>query len=656
MAVQPIIMPETSTATRDTVTRLLLARFDYADSYRQQWEDRAVEGYKLYIGYRKEWEEDENGKRRRIRRSNIHVPRPYELADALRARIVKSFFASRPYVEFIPKPDSTAANRAVLQANDRKARVAAALVDDQLDKNGIYRLWYDYVTCFLIFPLAIMSVGWRFEQRRVRRRVEVPAMMLDPRTLQPVPMLDPITGQPVTQLQVTESLETAWDDNELRVVHFFDWWGDPAGYDIDSCRFCFEREELTWQQILERQELLAQHVAAVGAGQVFRLNKDDLPKTSEFAQEGKWRLLSEVGREADPQGDHWERDEQPGDKYEVLHYWTDTEHAMIVNRSQLAYMGENPYWRHGKKPYVITSFDPMPKELYGLSAMHIIRGLSEEHDTLRNQRIDAVSAALNRMWLRRRGADISDDQLVDRPNGIIDVDDFTDLQELPKSDVKVSGYNEEAIIKQDQENALGVAPVVRGVGSSRAQTATEIMNQTQGAAVRFDVKIALYQFTGFSRMVELMDMNNQQFIATERLVRLYDADNAWEWVTTRPGEIIGEYDYRPAGSNVDPTANKEVRRAQLGQMIEAVWKLNIPYFDRYKLVRLWAESFDLRNVDSLLLTPQDLQQMMLMEQMMSGRQAAPIGLPPQLRPGGPGPFLPALGMPQGGGPVGGGIQ
>src|SRR5690606_42103106 len=83
-------LPIHSTATR-TPPIHTLSLHDALPIYRQQWEDRAIEGYKLYIGYRKEFEETTEGKRRRIQRSNIHVPRPYELADSLRARIVKSF-------------------------------------------------------------------------------------------------------------------------------------------------------------------------------------------------------------------------------------------------------------------------------------------------------------------------------------------------------------------------------------------------------------------------------------------------------------------------------------------------------------------------------------------------------------------------------------
>src|SRR5690625_7343876 len=41
-------------------------------------------------------------------------------------------------------------------------------------------------------------------------------------------------------------------------------------------------------------------------------------------------------------------------------------YALIVNRTELAYEGRSPYWEHGKKPYVVASYSPMPNEFYGM--------------------------------------------------------------------------------------------------------------------------------------------------------------------------------------------------------------------------------------------------------------------------------------------------
>lgn len=619
--------------SKETLTQRLLSRFKYAQSYRQAWEDRAIDWYKLYIGHREPLTADDDG------RSNLHIPRTYEQIDTLRARIVKAFFAQRPYIEFLPKPDTDQVHDWIRQANDAKAQLASSLVDDQLEKNGIYRLFYDWVTNLLIAPAAIMSVGWRYEERTVKRRVEQPVTIIDPWTGAAMPIIDPYTGQPMTSMAVIEQTETTWDDNEIQVVDFFDFWPDPQGADIDSCRFVFQREWMTRDQIEARLAVLEHEMG--GEGRVHRIDWDKLHGGDNFMSESKWQRLSAVGLAPDAGGDVWEEGEKPGRLYEVLHYWTDDETAMIINRMELSYDGPNPYWRHGKKPYVMASFDPLPNEPYGMSAVQVIEHLQHELNTQRNQRIDNVSFVLNRGWMVLDGADVDESQLISRPRGVVRVPSFDMIRELTTPDVPGSSYTEEAIVKQDMENALGVAPVVRGVAGARQQTATEVMNQTTAAGIRFDVKIRLYQTLGLDRLAYLMDCNNQQFIETPRLVRLYQDDDAWEWKTIQPGELVGEHDYRPSGSATDPAANREVRRQQLFQMIEMAVKFQLPIVKLEELIREWFATFDLRNVDKFLISEDELRQMQMMQMLMSGGAPMMPGMGPA---GAPGPSPAPMGM------------
>src|SRR5690606_13863817 len=74
----------------------LITRFNYADRFRRQYDDKAVEWYKVYVGHREKPVIEG--------RSNLHIPRTYEIVDSIRARIVRSFFATRPYLDFVPIP------------------------------------------------------------------------------------------------------------------------------------------------------------------------------------------------------------------------------------------------------------------------------------------------------------------------------------------------------------------------------------------------------------------------------------------------------------------------------------------------------------------------------------------------------------------------
>jgi hypothetical protein len=377
-------------------------------------------------------------------------------------------------------------------------------------------------------------------------------------------------------------------------------------------------------------------------GTVFDINWEDIGDNADSLQEGKWERLSAVGVATDPGGDHWGDGEKPGKPYEILHYWTDDNYGFLINRNTLAFWGDNPFWRHGKKPYILCSYDPLPGEPYGLAAMQVIEHLSHELITMRNQRIDNVSMVLNRMFLVKRGADIDPSQLKTRPHGYIEVDNLDDIAPLVMPDVTASSYQEEAITKQDMENALGVAAVVRGVDPGSKQTATEIVTKQTNAGVRFEVKIALYQCLAVNRLAMLMDCNNQQFVDSARYVQVYGAEQMAQWQLTQPGDLIGERDYRPAGANLDPAANREYRQKQIMTLIEMVWKLNIPFANRFELWCDLVETLELRNPQKVTIPYEELMQqqmqqmaMMQMQQQAMQQQAmmgAPQGMAPQGMP------------------------
>jgi hypothetical protein len=592
-------MPE-----KDANKAEILYRFNYADSWRKPFEEKAIEHYKLYEGYRKEVDEDHAG------RSNLHIPRTYEQIDAWRSRVVKTYFSSRPYVDFSPIPTQTELiNPELLAQKQQSASIAAALVDMQLVKNNIITKFYDFVTSLLIFPAAIMSIGWRYEKKKVKRKLRVPVLRDNGDG-----MIDS-DGE----VAVTEEFDAVlFDDNEIQNVDFFDFWVDPRGQDLDSCRFVFHREWATQEQI---EDMLAT-LKKANNGKIYDADFDALRGGGNGTEEGRWDRLWEIDMAPETQQGYQKDDRL--ELFEVLHYWEDNRHAIIINRAEMAYDGENPYWRHRKKPFILQSFEPMPNEIYGRSAIHYIQDLQEELNTLRNQRVDNISFALNKMWKVRKGADINENELVSRPFGIIHVDSMDDVEEFKMTDITGSVFNDEAILKQDMEGAIGVPAVVRGADPSRRETATEVVTKTTNSAVRFDVKIMTFQDSCLARLYMLMDLNNQQFIDEPRVVKLFDEAGLTAWRSADPQDLIGEHDYTPGGSATDPSANKETRRSQLNQLMPILLGANIPWVNKEKLIKIWLQSFDIRGIEQIILTPEEMaeQQAQMMQQMMAAQMMA----------------------------------
>ena len=593
-------------------------KFTEFNSYRSQYEQQAIDNYKLLIGYKDEERED---------RSNLHVPKTYEIVDTLRARIVKNFFDRRPYIDFLPSPQLGDLDN--LDKMEEKADVASALVDDQLEKNNIKAKFYDYVTAMLTFPAGIMSVGWRYEEKYMKKKVPVPNMVMDQR------------GQLIQsgyRTEIREEWATEWDDNEINNIDFFDFWPDPQASSLDECRGVFHREWLTREDLEQRLDFLNN----LGEGVIYPVDLDDLQGSNAGLQQGRWERLSAVGISKgdnifDIYSNSPDKSKQP---FEVLHYWEDNRHTMYINRQEVIYDGPSPYWRHQELPFVVQSYDRLPNEFYGQSAVDIIHDLQHEVNTQRNQRIDNVSMILNKMWKVRRGADIDDEDLVSRPNGIIKVNNPEDVMPFEQGEIPQSALQSESMSNQNMQNALGTTAIVRGADGGDDQTATEAMKKSNAASLRFDVKIKLFDSIGIKRLARLMDLNNQQFINDNRLVKL-GVSKTQNWKRVGPAELLGEFDYRPAGANVDPSANKQVRREQLTNMMSMLMKTQNPYVNYQELTKEWLESFDLRNPTKFMKDKQEMQREAMMKQQQAqqkqqqkqsqGQQQKPKGTPQNRR-------------------------
>ena len=137
----------------------------------------------------------------------------------------------------------------------------------------------------------------------------------------------------------------------------------------------------------------------------------------------------------------------------------------------------------------------------------------------------------------------------------------------------------------------------------------------------------LFEVVGIKRLAYLLDCNNQQFVDEPRLVKLFGMEGPQAWRMVGPDEIVGEFDYRPAGANIDPAANKEVRRQQLNELMGIVLQTGNPYIEKYELTKMWLESYDIRNVDKLLIDKQQVLAQMMAAQAQQAQMAQGPDMP-----------------------------
>jgi hypothetical protein len=539
----------------------LLSQFVMSVSYRRDFETRAEQLYQLYISWTKPRDDG---------RSNLFIPKTYAALAALRARMMGMCVGAKPWCEMLE-----------VGSDDKlKAHIAASHIEHQSQVTGFRPQFRRWLTNLLVYPASVGYVGWRYEtrKRRLKRSITLPgglAVHID---------------TTVDQVMV--------DDNEFRAVDFWDFWNDPAAGTIDDARFCWHREWATRKQIEEYLEVLKM----ADQGRVHRIDWENAGQNIPLdTRHGPSRRAQSVGKPSVASITGTGNEPEAQMLHEILHYWEDGRHAVIINRTSLAYDGKNPY-DHGKKPFVATSYEPLEGEFYGLSLVHLAEHLQHELNTMRNQRIDNVAHVLNRGW-KRKNPNITDEELVSRPGMIIDVDQLDDIDPLITPDVTASAYQEENITERNIDEVLGSPAQFRGAATSKRETATELSMLSEGAGTRVEDVVAMIEENVLKRVALLYDMNNKQFIDQARTIRLFGQEGT-SWATIDPEDLQRQFDYVPASAATDAAANKSLRRQQLTQAAQVfggnqllAQTINWPAFAKVIL-----ENFDIKNLDEIVMS------------------------------------------------------
>ncbi len=554
-------MPKNQEESREKRKNLVLSRFRWSEQWRRPWDDKWLRWYKTFRGIVPKLPEGEED------RSNLHIPYTYSTVDAVRSRLLTACFANRPYVSFVPKDADDVEN----------AKNMETLVDSQMNRTDVEFMvrMYQLFTDMLIYGGCPYEVGWRYEPRKIKRKV---------------PMVDEsgiLLGYEEQEIEVVN-----WDDPDFQPFMIDDLYPDPEGTSIDDCSWVIRRRYIT------RKELEAK----IDEGIYKVKDLEAINQAGDRISEGKQDRLAAIGA-ADAYADEAD---VGGRRYELLEMWEDDRVTTVINRTEVIRDEENPFW-HGKKPFGFAKFDPLNGEFYGISLVEVIEHLQAELNTTRNQRIDATSQTINRMWIVLKGMGLEPADLVSRPNGIIWVDS---MEEVPKEvefkPPDPAAYQEESIIKADIQEATSTYNEARGAPSDTRRTATENAIRERSTNIRFETKLRIFEALGLKRLGFFYDQLNQQFIDDIRSVRISGEDGGYEWQEMRPEDIAGRFEYQPAGSSIEPTLDKLEYRTNLLNLYNEFKE--DPEIKTRELKKRVFEAFGIKDTEKLIKSEEEIMQ------------------------------------------------
>jgi hypothetical protein len=222
----------------------------------------------------------------------------------------------------------------------------------------------------------------------------------------------------------------------------------------------------------------------------------------------------------------------------------------------------------------------VPGEFEGYSLPMILENPQIMMNMIKNQRLDAATLSIHKMWIVNPLANISKDELVTRPFGIIYSVDPNGVKEVQFSDIKASAYKEEDLLKADMRYASGVDDFSMGAGAG-ASSATEVRHLRESTLERVRLYVN-HLGDGFATLMRYwMDMS-RQFFTEDMIIRIIGDDGKEMFPLIEKNDLEGKFDYK---ASVLPSiaGQQDIKKKQDMDLFQLL--INLPFVDPQKLTQ-----------------------------------------------------------------------
>jgi hypothetical protein len=476
---------------------------------------RLDRSYKLYIAF--------NGDRaKEIKKwqSNIFVPYIQSVVETLMPRILDA------------RPDFSVQGRN--EDSQLRAVKLQTLCDYTWEKAKADKVVEDLVRSSLVYGSGYMQVSWK---KDVREHDFLVAKDLNKKKL-----------KWETREQVFYDAPTVeWVDN-------YSLWYDWHNIKRESKQFWFKRSILTGQEIKRRYpgadpkriELALGHMTGDLADYAAIRNNVKLAhwyinKGSDFQQGGTGAFTGSATT--------WNIYQSQADPdlkmHEVFDWYRpfDDAYTVMVNNVPILKGGSMPIpYDFKEAPFIDVPYLKVPAEFEGYGIPMILENPQIMLNTIKNQRLDAMTLNIHKMWIVNPLANINKQELVTRPFGIVYSTDPNGVREIEFSDVKSSAYQEEELIKGDMRYASGVDDFSMG-GGQAGQSATAVRHLRESTLERVRLFVN-HLGDGFSDVIRYWMSMYSQFFTDKMIIRIVGDDGNVEYPIIEKDDLKGEFDFR----------------------------------------------------------------------------------------------------------------
>lgn len=519
--------------------------------------------YKLYVAY-------SGDRKREVKtwQSNVFVPYIQAVIETMMPRILDA------------RPDFTVIGRT---ADDQvKSEKQQQLLDYLWEISKMDKITEDLVRASLIYGTGFLQVSWKKDVRKLK--------FLETKDI----------GS--KKYKWVEKEKTFYDAPFCEWVDNYSLWYDWHNIDRGSKQYWFKRLVLTANEIRRKYPMADKdrlEMALNSAGG----DLTDYAAVRQLVKSSSERITKSADRntEINFSGVYYntQRYQQVDSKlkmYEVYE-WTrpfEDTFAVIVGGSRVPILkgGFMPIpYDFKEAPFIEVPYLKIPGEFEGYGIAAILESPQILLNTIKNQRLDAATLSIHKMWIVNPLANINKDELVTRPFGIIYSIDPNGVREVQFSDIKASAYKEEDLLKSDMQHASGVDDYSMGVGGGSAN-ATEIRHLRESTLERVRLFVNHLGDAYSDVMRYWIDMERQLFTAP-MTIRIIGDDGTVQFPLVEKDDLMGRFDYRAA---VLPSiaGQQDVQKKQDMDLFQLL--INLPFVDQRKLTSKvlmdWGWSLD----------------------------------------------------------------
>lgn len=510
--------------------------------------------------------------------SNVNVPVIQSHVDTIHAHLNDTICGVDPLVLVNPPPSDT--RPGIKQLGSRIERY----LQDVLTKSMGFGDAYDEIGLeSLLAPVAVVKLPWREDYRMVKR------IGMDPRT---------------GQMGAQETPQAKHKGPRAELVNLQNFVIYPlSAQDVESAMLIGDRILLSEDEVRRRV------------------------KNGYFDEQAAEQVLGNLDTESSLVMDNGEDDEKnreglDGTDAELVAFWEvitgydvngdglneDCVFVVDEKSSIVVRAKEFPYF-HGRRYYVPFRTHLRPRRFFGISLPHKLEHMNREINAIHNQRTDAVTLALSKSFLRRKGSMTDVNDLKVYPGAVNDVDSTDDIQEL-NIDVNLPGQDVEVGDREYAERASGVNDISAGKGMTGQKTLGEL-EMTQGAGgIRFGDMVRRQQIAVTELAKQVLGLCYQ--FAEDAELQSYGLQRE---------HLAIEWDLNPHGNT--STANKLEQRQEANMLYDKLMGNPLVQPDPmrvYAITRDLLIAFGKTDPESYIGSEEELQQKLQQQQQMQQMQ------------------------------------